>query len=67
MVEASTKARAANKLARFWRLYRMLALGHLIVNFADIGLLEVDIKRIRCFILFSYYVYFMFFIHACLF
>lgn len=47
MVEAKTKARAANKIVRFWRIYNMLALGHLIINFTGAGLLEVDVKKLR--------------------
>lgn len=47
MVEAKTKARAANKIVKFWRLYNILALGHLVLNFSGAGLLEADIKKLR--------------------
>ena len=41
------KTRAANKLARFWRIYKELTLAHIVTNFARLGMLEANVKEIR--------------------
>ena len=43
----AVETKAANTLARFWRVYKVLTLAHLVANFASSGMLETNVKEIR--------------------
>jgi hypothetical protein len=40
------ETKAANTLTRFWRVYKVLTLAHLVANFARSGMLETNVKEI---------------------
>jgi hypothetical protein len=42
----AVETKAANTLARFWRVYKVLTLAHLVANFAGSGMLEANVKEI---------------------